>query len=164
MMRKFFFLAALFAAFLPMKASASWQYTKWGMSVAQVVAASKGVATQTSSDVADKQSPTDHSQMAKLSAPYSSGAFQFTAYFLFDRGGKLSCVNLVLASGDPDMLIGALRTKYGKPESEDKSSVTDSFVWYAGGDMVSILKIGDGAGSLTTVGYQPRMTANNSGL
>jgi hypothetical protein len=148
----------------PISALADWQYTKWGMSVDQVIAASKGAASQTTPEISAQHSAFDGSQAAKLSAPYCSGTFQFTAYFMFGRRDTLTSVSLELAAGDPHILIGELRTKYGKPTSEDADGVLNSLIWYAGGDMISIVEIESGAGTLATVSYQPRLTPDNSGL
>ena len=149
----------------PISASANWQYTTWGMTIEQVETASKNAASPTTPTVAQQQSPTDHSLTASLSAPYKSGAFSFTAYFMFDNAGKLAGLHLVLESGNPDALIGAVRIKYGKPVSEDNdNNVLDSIDWYAAGDMIYIDKIGDGMNGQTSLDYKPRLNDDNKGL
>jgi len=130
------------------------------MTVGQVGAASKHLAVEASPDESAAHSASDGSQITKLVAPYSSGKFQFTAYLGFDQNGKLSGVSLQLVSGDPHQLIGALRGKYGKPASEDPAADMSAWLWYAGGDRIQVLMIGD----LVTLSYGPRHEANEKGL
>ena len=70
-------------------ALADWQYTQWGMSPAEVQAASNGTA------VANQDRRLDADDLtAGLTAFYRGDKRPFTAVFLFDTGGKLSAVNL----------------------------------------------------------------------
>jgi hypothetical protein len=72
-------------------AKADWEYTKWGMTLQQVVTASKNQAKQ-GSDL----HPDSDGNVTKLVAPYKSGEFSFEAQFGFDAADKLSSVTLVL--------------------------------------------------------------------
>jgi hypothetical protein len=72
-------------------AKADWEYTKWGMTPAQVAAAAKN-RTKKSSDL----HPDSDGNVTKLVAPYKSGKLSFEAQFGFDTADKLSSVTLVL--------------------------------------------------------------------
>ena len=70
---------------------ADWEYTKWGMTPAQVASAAKNL-TKKSSDL----HPDSDGNVTKLVMPYKSGKFPFEAQFAFDAGDKLASVTLVL--------------------------------------------------------------------
>ena len=97
-------------------ALADWQYTQWGMSPAEVQAASNGTA------VANQDRRLDADDLtAGLTAFYRGDKRPFTAVFLFDTGGKLSAVNLNPTdriSCDP--IRQSLADHYGKPASVDQ--------------------------------------------
>jgi hypothetical protein len=73
-------------------AKADWEYTKWGMTPQQVIAASKNVAKEDSTDL----SPDSDGNVTKVVAPFKAGKFPFRAEFGFDAADKLSSVTLVL--------------------------------------------------------------------
>lgn len=74
-------------AFLaPSEASADWQYTKWGMSADQVLRAAKG-ALQPCTPAACRGRNTEQDE-PKLYGAYSSGSFQFNAFFPFRSIGS----------------------------------------------------------------------------
>src|ERR1700761_6391231 len=72
-------------------AKADWEYTKWGMSPAEVASAAKN-RTKKSSD----PHPDSDGNVTRLTAPYKSGKFSFEAEFGFDKADRLSSVTLVL--------------------------------------------------------------------
>ncbi|MFO1183940.1 MAG: hypothetical protein U1E56_04055 [Bauldia sp.] len=72
-------------------AEADWEYTKWGMSPQQVVAASKNLAKESTDLSRDSDG-----NVTKLIAPYQGGKFSFEAQFAFDPSDKLASVTLVL--------------------------------------------------------------------
>src|SRR5271170_8005258 len=72
-------------------AKADWEYTKWGMTPAQVVSAAKN-RTKKSSDL----HPDSDGNVTKLVAPYRSGKSSFEAQFAFNAADRLSSVTLVL--------------------------------------------------------------------
>jgi len=84
-------------------AKADWEYTKWGMSPAEVAGAAKN-QTRESSDL----HPDSDGNVTKLIAPYQSGKFSFEAQFGFDAADRLSSVTLVLndKSAGMDMDMG----------------------------------------------------------
>jgi hypothetical protein len=77
-------------------AKADWEYTKWGMSPQEVLAASNNLAKE-SSDLR----PDSKGNVTRLVAPYESGAFSFEAQFGFDAQDKLTSVTLVM--NDPSV-------------------------------------------------------------
>jgi len=117
-------------------AKADWEYTKWGMTPAQVASAAKNL-TKASSDL----HPDSDGNVTKLVAPYHSGKFSFEAQFGFNAADRLSSVTLVLKDkfagmgmamdmgmstemgadmnmdrgGCHDLLV-SVKTKYGPPQ------------------------------------------------
>ena len=110
-------------------AKADWEYTKWGMTPAQVARAAKNL-TKKSSDL----HPDSDGNVTKLVMPYKSGKFPFEAQFAFDAGDKLASVTLVLndrfagedMGGMPGMdmaggpchdLLASVKAAYGPAQS-----------------------------------------------
>jgi hypothetical protein len=132
---------------------ADWQYTKWGMTVEEALAASKG-SLQPCTKACD---PIDVADGARLFGPYSSGEFHFTAYLLF-KSGRLSSVTLHLQGGKSlqlAQLAQAMRSKYGEPTVSN--SVGD--MWRTATEQVNLITLGH-----PLVMYQPRVNASNEGL
>lgn len=156
-------MAALVLATSP--ALADWQYTKWGMTPEQVVAASKGAATATTDEERRQFSTTDGKSVALVKARYTSGSYQFDVHFLFDDG-KLSLVSLNLDESDEGLLAGDLTAKYGPPIDHSRSDIVEVTKWQTPSEDISLLDIGDLGvtrvqGTLT---YRPRMRIDSSGL
>lgn len=91
-------------------ALADWQYTRWGMTPAQVQKAAKGAAKVTSELPEELVAGMSY----RLVAPYTAGEFQFIAYFAFDAHDHLRLVLLDLVSGEPASLLMSLNRKYGE--------------------------------------------------
>ena len=92
--------------------SADWQWTKFGMTAEEVIAASDGKAAWT----------TDADGNPSLEAPYDASTIGFTAHFLFDESKRLRKVRL--DPRDPScnatrMLLGQ---QYGDPFAKDGMS------------------------------------------
>jgi hypothetical protein len=153
----------LLAISLTPPAHADWQYTNWGMTLEEVLAASSGVAVRLSeAETAAKAAP-GSTRAALLKAPYASGKFQFTAYFRFDqRTGELASVELDLRQAElSSELLGALRQKYGEPRSEQRSQITNIVVWNADEDQISYVWL---LTPMTRIDYQPLRSQDNAGL
>src|ERR1700761_5763082 len=94
--------ALVFVCCAASSAKADWEYTKWGMTPAQVTSAAKNLTKQ-STDL----HPDSDGNVTRLVAPYKNGKFSFEAQFGFDTADKLSSVTLVLndksAGMDMDM-------------------------------------------------------------
>jgi hypothetical protein len=144
-----FALAALF--FSGTAASADWQFTKWGMTPEQVQKASKGAALETPATERAAKTPINGLQVPLLSMPYTSGDLQLNALFYFDKQRRLARVELEGAKrAEQD-----LRTKYGPPDEVGSSSLLK---WYRDKDEIQFEPV------FGRIDYQPRTTANNSGL
>jgi hypothetical protein len=160
-MRVIGFCVAMAALLLSFSASAHWQYTRWGMTEAQVIKASKGAAVSASDTDADKHKAYGDNANINLTAPYKAGEFEFNAYFGF-KDGKLANVQLDLTSGDVHKLIGALRNKYGKPASEPTAddSGFDMWLWHTSDDLVQLAAVG----GYVTLSYYTKHDKTEKGL
>jgi hypothetical protein len=121
---------------------AEWQYTRWGMTRDQVVAASKGAAVPTTPQEQQDHKLSPSGVSATLKQPWAAGRFKFDAFFYFGEEGGLSMVDLQLRSGNPHELIGALRKKYGEPESKSSSARLTILLWRTDADQISLMLIG----------------------
>jgi hypothetical protein len=144
----------------PSKASADWQYTKWGMTAEQALKASKGALHPCGPGDCVKQ-VTDV-EVAKLHGRYVSGEFEFQAHVFFDKiAGKLTMVNLRLLNPHQfPLLVNALRNRYGAPVDSSQNRYLDLNVWRTATDQISVSAIG----SMVTLTYAARITNNNKGL
>lgn len=127
-------------------ALANWQFTKWGMTPEQIIAASGGRA---------KSLPNPEivgSEMVMVTMPYTAGEFGFRAGFYF-TGNRLSEVQLDLQNGTMSAIRVSLEQKYGEPFKKD--------VWHSEQDEIILFPIGETSGF---VAYRPLANANNSGL
>lgn len=123
---------SLFAA---TSARADWQFTRWGMSPEEVVAASKGSAVVLSG--ADVRRYSRGDKAAMLAMPYIAESFTFNARFLFSSG-KLAEVDLDLTGGSPNDLVRAIRDRYGMPVTSYGGGEGE---WVADGDHVQLTNI-----------------------
>lgn len=116
-------------------ARADWEYTRWGMTPAEVARAAKNL-TKAGADL----HPDSDGNVTKLVAPYKSGDFSFEAQFGFDAASRLASVTLVLEDktaagmgmggemdhgamdhtnmdhGNCSALKASVRATYGKPQ------------------------------------------------
>ena len=128
---KLFAIALALAACGANAAKADWEYTKWGMTPAQVAGAARNLAKKS----ADLR-PDSDGNVTKLVAPYRNGKFSFEAQFGFDAADRLSSVTLVLndkfagmdmpMGADMDMnmdkggchdLLASVKTEHGPPRA-----------------------------------------------
>jgi hypothetical protein len=149
--------------FLATPALADWQYTKWGMTPEQVIAASGGKAVETTAEEQKgKHRPAGAKTDVPLKAPFESGRFRFLAFFYFSApGGRLVGVHLELINSELGAeLLESLRQKYGKPDIDLKRSVS-RVAWRASGDEVTYLAIPPNNFSIN---YDPLITKDNEEL
>lgn len=100
-------------------APAHWQYTKWGMTPAQVAAASKGKVA----------APADPAEKAGNVGTYESGGRTFEAKFYYARG-KLSEIMLYSEPGNSCyQLRRDLEGLYGEPMSRRDNPVLAMYKW-----------------------------------
>jgi hypothetical protein len=95
-------------------ARADWQYTHWGMTPEQVVAASKGAAQL----VPEKDRPRLPPMVTSATGAYQDGPLQLRVTFSFNIATNgLVCVNYGLNSHDSDEAFKAVLVKrYGPPQ------------------------------------------------
>ena len=141
-------------------ASADWQYTQWGMSPADVQAASDGTAVvnqDRSLDAADLK--------AGLTAFYRGDKRPFTAVFLFDSAGKLATVTL---NPTDRISCGPIRQSldahYGTPASLNQQQFGQTARWndVEGDNVVVFLDLGQGNCSIQYSSLPP--THQDGGL
>ncbi len=109
-----FALAALALAWSDGPAAADWQYTQWGMSPAEVKAASNDEAR----DNADRTLDAEGVE-ARLTVPFQGETLPFTAVFLFDAQDKLRYVTLnPVGQIACPVVVQALAAHYGRPEGK----------------------------------------------
>ncbi len=121
---------------------ADWQYTQWGMSQAEVQAASNGTA------VVNQDRTLDALDLkAGLTAFYRGDKRPFTAVFLFDLAGQLATVTLNPTdriSCDP--IRHSLDAHYGTPAAVDQQKYGATARWndVEGDNVVVFLDLGHG--------------------
>lgn len=115
-MRKWIVFMA--AALTAMPAQAHWQFTKWHMAPAEVIAASKGTARPGTGD-ASVQGDT----FRKVIGDYAVGSFNFKVSYWFDASGL---VQVTMSQHDDTKcreLQRDLTAKYGEPVEYEGGSV-----------------------------------------
>lgn len=73
-------------------ASAEWQFTNWGMSVDEVVAASGGSVERYNGSPGQRIMGSNF----QAKGSYSAGGYDFESEFYFDPSGRLSVIRLML--------------------------------------------------------------------
>ncbi|CAH0263277.1 hypothetical protein [Roseomonas sp. CECT 9278] len=111
-------------------AAAHWEFTRWGMTQQQVLAASRGAVRAL--PLAERR-PVPNARMEyRASGEFASGALRLTVAFAFDaRNGGLVCVS---AQGDPaqaDAVRARLERLFGAPQERglDPASGTITLGW-----------------------------------
>jgi hypothetical protein len=142
-------------------AEADWQYTRWGMTLDEVLKASNG-RMQRCSPLACKGKESENLTPGAF-GPYESGPYKFQAFLSFNSAGGLAFVNLELLDATSEhsaSLVGELHSKYGKPDSSSKGLLS-YWIWRTPTDQISVLQIGD---DVTHLQYKQRTTLENKGL
>jgi hypothetical protein len=115
---KQFAIALGLVCFAASAAQADWQYTKWGMTPAEVASAANH-QTRKSTDL----HPDSDGNITRLVAPYKTRKSTMEAQFGFDAADKLASVTLVLndksASMDMVMDMGADMMKLNQQPCHD---------------------------------------------
>ena len=144
-------------AVAPLDAHADWQYTRWGMTPEQVMAASTGQLK--ACDETCKGQDTSI-QIARFLGPYQSGPFKFIAYMIFDtRNNALAQVLLDLnRPNDTDALIDALMLKYGTPiAADDLPEPIQIITWQNSTDVIDLVVMRhDYLATDTSISFAPR--------
>ena len=157
-MRTILIALAIAAAGVSSPALADWQYTKWGMSPAEVALASKGAASISNGQPGDRYAGAEIGAVGT----YQSGDYSFDAVFYF-VANKLADIRLKLANSASQAyrLKNDLDGVYGKAFDESKSLY--HLITYHDvpkNNRVDLLIIGDKA----TLEYRPLKDGSASGL
>lgn len=149
---RYFSLVGAILAVWSAPASAHWQYTRWGMTPDQVIAASKNKA-HIASDPA--MHGTDEARNL-LDGKYQSQGLDFDINFLFDGDNKLSHVNLHLVTpADCPVLQGRLSNIYG-PAKTSATPIINLAKWWdkQHGNVLVLMQIGDQSCKLDYFKYE----------
>lgn len=121
---------------ISMPALADWQYTRWGMSPEQVVAASKGSANLLPPDQRPRLPPLETS----AKGTFQDGALTLRTTFTFDTSkGGLTCVWYGVAEqANSEPFKQMLLKRYGEPAETSSLPAIDmtSMTWLTGGDRI----------------------------
>jgi hypothetical protein len=130
-----FALAALFAA---IPARADWQYTMWGMTPEQVVAASKGSAHLLAPDKQKTVPPL----VSSVEGTFQEGPLALRTVFSFDiKRGGLACVFYGVEDAEQSIaFMDALLKRYGKPTSKTSLPAIgmETVSWQTGTDEIQV--------------------------
>ncbi len=132
--------AILCAALRP--AAADWQYTQWGMTPDEVVAAADGAAHPNT----DRNLDADGLR-AELVAPWQGETVAFTAVFIFNARDKLHYVTLnPIGAMSCPAVSQTLLAHYGPPGSKARMGPAAIMRWddVAGDNLVVYLDLGLG--------------------
>ncbi len=154
-----FTFSALF--FTSTVANADWQYTKWGMTVDEVMRSSKLRAkTPTKVNIA-----ANGHILHLLSAPYKANSFKFTAEFWFNKNNKrLNMVKLVLINlSQCNEITSNMRDIYGIPYYQNKTDYSIVTKWHDEINKNSIL-MSEYGNATCSIQYSSRNTPTKSGL
>jgi hypothetical protein len=124
-------------------AKANWQYTEWGMTPAEVTAASDGLATAN-----NDRSQDAGTRIAKLVAPYKAGRFHFDAFFNFEDPDGLVSISLVLKRPSRDACSGVIATlsnTYGPPANKTEVEIGEVQKWFDEANRNGVVYLGMGS-------------------
>jgi hypothetical protein len=117
-------------------ARADWQYTHWGMTPQQVVAASRGTAQL----IPEKDRPRLPPMLTAATGTWQDGSMQLRVTFSFDIATNgLVCVNYGLNNRDSnDAFKAALTKRYGPPQKTSGVAFlgTSTLVWKTPTDQI----------------------------
>lgn len=154
-------IAVVAIAAFPSMAMADWEYTKWNMAPAEVIAASKGKARAlTAAERTTHAAAPGAADRIELISKHREGNIDLDARFYFFSGNRLSAVDLYLPKGSPhcDTLRSAARAKLGPPAEERRSSIFDTVRWEIKGDAILYRASGDGADRSCRLAFSPKKT------
>ena len=124
----------------PMPASAHWSFTRWGMTVDQVIAASGG-------RLARAPGAKIMGQNQQLSGVVAFEGRNYMADLFFSDDGKLTLVRLQpFGASDCPAIIAQMKARYGASASQYNGEWTDK-------------KTGDGVGQSFSYEYTPCYTS-----
>lgn len=123
-------LIAAALALLATPAAAHWEFTRWGMTEGQVIAASRGGV---------RALPREQRRLVpaarmeyRAAGEFRSGNLRLTVAFAFDmRNGGLVCVSAQGAPEQAPALRARLERQFGRPQErgEDPARATETLGW-----------------------------------
>jgi hypothetical protein len=122
-------LALAFAA-IATPAAAHWEYTRWGMTQQQVIAASRGAVRALPANER-RRVPAARIEY-RASGEFRAGTLRLTAAFAFDtRNGGLVCVSARGDASQGPALRARIERAFGAPAERgvDPASGTATFAW-----------------------------------
>lgn len=111
-------------------AAAHWEYTRWGMTQQQVVAASRGAVRAL--PAAQRRAVPAARMEYRASGEFRSGSMRLTVAFAFDaRNGGLVCVSARGDAAQGPALRARLERLFGPPQerAQDPVTGTESLGW-----------------------------------
>lgn len=120
-------------------AAVDWQYTRWGMSVAELVSASAGSVHE----VPPEGEPAGRAGVKMAVGEYAAGPFRMTARFLFHEG--LTGVRLEPKPADCGNLEYWLIDKYG--ERQGSTGQSRMYIWRLEGENTQVFFSAEGRGA-----------------
>lgn len=147
-------------------AHADWQYTKFGMTLDQVVAASEGAAKAEPDPKRDRSQQGVVLSKALATAQYQFKDFTFDVAFGFDpKDSLLNAVSLRMKEGGRSCsaLLGELTNAYGKPDIADRGSVVTKITWRSEStkNVVELVQVSD---KYCGIAYTPLAMPGKGGL
>lgn len=121
---------AFAGALVATPAAAHWEFTRWGMTQQQVIAASRG--TVRALPARERRAVPDARIEYRASGEFRSGGLRLTVAFAFDlRNGGLVCVSARGDAAQGEALRARLERSFGQPaeRGEDPATGTMSFAW-----------------------------------
>lgn len=111
-------------------AAAHWEYTRWGMTQQQVVAASRGAVRAL--PAGERRAVPAARMEYRASGEFRSGTMRLTVAFAFDaRNGGLVCVSARGDAAQGPALRARLERLFGAPQErgQDRATGTETLGW-----------------------------------
>lgn len=130
------------AVVLAAEARADWEYTRWGMTPDEVVAASRGAARLGAPPKGKTYLP---KLIGRALGTHQVDGARFDAYFHFDSANALAKVALERTGGtECGVLLNGLNDRFGPPIKSHRQSFAIIEQWRdsRGGNVVNYIEIG----------------------
>lgn len=163
MVRASALILAIGISSLPTATLANWQYTKWGMTEAQVAAKVPGGTRPSKAFDGNGDS-----EQPKIEGGHTANGRQFTATFYFSASGGLSRVSLTpIELGECLKIIDDLLVAFGEPSVKKRGSwITHDFQWSVPSSGVRVEAMRVATGLKTTncrITYRPLASPSAQG-
>jgi hypothetical protein len=149
-------------ALIAIPAHADWQFTRWGMTPDQVVAASKGAARlATEEEAARFDGPRQKQRRTLAVGSHTAAGIALSVRFVFENNRLVLVSTGVTRPEDAEPLRQAMLMRYGQPAFVSRVSVLTQLGWSDRdrGNKVELIQTNSGNGS--SVNYSP---LSSSGL